>query len=887
MDKQILFGILMGASKPVLVLDEKLLITSVTQKAQQVLEFEEAELVGQHLIKLIDDAYHSSINSIFSSIQNKESAEDQFIIDCNAVTKNGLLVPVNLSINRITEENDLRVIVIFNETISARKSLQPGYEEFPLFSRLADHSNRLVVLHDEEDNILFTNNLFQKYLGFGKEESLKMKITGIVQSDDIIKLKNKNEIVRIQDKNKQNRIFNINRFNYLDQEKNKEYFFMILEDITSVAEKNGGSAKIEKQFIQESWIDFLPDIYLKIDKEGIIKEALAGKKEDLLIHAQELPGKPLDQIFDPENVEILKKAFQEAVTENNIVTIDFESVFPDNQVKHFEARIIPVPNEKFIAILRNVSEKMIVQKQLIAANLEAEKESKVKDDFMSVMSHEIRTPLNAVIGMTQLLIRRNPTPEQLELLNTIKFSGENLLKIINDILDLSKIKAAKIEFEEIDFNLRKLVKNIRLSHKNLAIDKGIKLKLFVDDDVPEWVKGDYTKLNQILNNLINNALKFTEEGSVSLDIYVDNQTNSQVSILFEVSDTGIGIPKDKQDLIFDPFHQASISTSRKYGGTGLGLSIIKSMVELQKGRIEVESEEGKGSVFRVYLTFNKAPEHLYTNYSVTQTDLPEYKQINDLKILYVEDVESNQLLINNLCKDWGVQLVLAQNGFEALSKVQSELPDIILMDIQMPDMDGYEATRRIRGLAGDYFKEIPIIAVTAEVSEHSKLMIREVGMNDYLLKPLDTDELYQKLSIYSTLIKKKNQKNNISDIQPQYIYVDFSKTEELYKNDNLGFVKLLNLLVREFESYHVQILKVVKERDLKGLSFVKHKVSSTIQSFKLNELGSLLVKLQHLMANEPESINEKKLLEECDLHFHSILADFQQKIQEATSLNQE
>ncbi|MDQ3394878.1 MAG: ATP-binding protein, partial [Bacteroidota bacterium] len=411
---------------------------------------------------------------------------------------------------------------------------------------------------------------------------------------------------------------------------------------------------------------------------------------------------------------------------------------------------------------------------------------------------------------------------------------------------------------------------------------------FIDDDVPEWIKGDYTKLNQILNNLISNAIKFTEEGSVSLDIYMQSQTKGQITLLFEVSDTGIGIPKDKLEHIFDPFHQASSSTSRKFGGTGLGLSIIKNMVELQKGKIEVESEEGKGSVFKMYLTFNKAPELIHNNpYVQNQQEISEYKIINDFKILYVEDVESNQLLIQCLCKEWGIELEMAKNGFEAIEKVQSYKPHLILMDLQMPGMDGYEATEKIRALPDEYYKSLPIIALTAEVSESSKALIKEVGMNDFLLKPIDTDEIYGKLSLYSNMHEKMmldSKRKLLSDSVSFYNYVNFSKTEELYKNDTIGFIKLLNLLVREFEGYHVQILKAVKEKDPKGLSFVKHKVASTIQSFNLKELADLLVKIQHILSNEPNSINEKELLEECDNYFNEISNEFRIKIKDTSRI---
>lgn len=889
MDKQILLGILMGTSHPIIILNKESFIISVSQKAKESLGYHEDDLLENKFLNIIEESYHSSLLSILNNDNIDETLnEENFKFECEILNKSGQLLPVELSLHKIVHDQAINIIVIIKEQSPKNYKNETHEEYVQLFQVLAENSSSLIIIHEADGAITFTNSKVKDFLGYSQEETLKKNLFDFIHPDDHQNFKDsqhqsKDIDARIKDKDDNYEEFSLSFEGILNKEN------VIVKRLLTVNKKYPTSPGLaETPGDLATLTNILPDIFMKISQEGEILEVYAGDPQDLITSREEILQKNIEQVFPSTVFEILTAAIEDAFEKKEIITCKYELPFPDGQIKHFEARVITITDNSVLTVNRNITEQVKIQQNLIDANEEAQKAAKLKDDFISVMSHEIRTPLNAVIGMTQLLIRKNPNKEQLELLNTIKFSGENLLKIINEILDFSKIKAEKVEFEEIDFNLRKLVKNNRLTHKNLASGKGLKFKLFIDDDVPEWIKGDYTKLNQILNNLISNAIKFTEEGSVSLDIYVHEQTNEQVTLLFEVTDTGIGIPKDKLKHIFDPFHQASSSTSRKFGGTGLGLSIIKNMVELQKGKIEVESEEGKGSVFRVYLTFNKAPDIIYnSSYTQNQQEIVEYKLIDNLKILYVEDVESNQLLMEFLCKEWGVELEVVSNGFEAIEKVQTYKPHLILMDLQMPGLNGYEATEKIRALPDDYYKQLPIIALTAEVSESAKLMIKEVGMNDILLKPIDTDELYEKLSQYSIIHEKRmieGQRQQLMSSISKYNYVNFSKTEELYKNDPLGFIKLLNLLIREFEGYHVQILKAIKEKDVKGISFVKHKVASTIQSFNLKELADILVKIQHILTHEPNNLNEKELLEECAEYFNVIINEFHLKIKEVGSL---
>jgi len=380
----------------------------------------------------------------------------------------------------------------------------------------------------------------------------------------------------------------------------------------------------------------------------------------------------------------------------------------------------------------------------------AEKATLSKSQFLSTMSHEIRTPMNAVIGFAHLLQQMEPRPDQAEYLNLLKFSAENLLVLIHDILDFSKIEAGKIELEVIDFNLKELVNNIKSSLMQTAGEKNIELELLFDNELPEMVGGDPTRLGQILTNLINNAIKFTNEGKVTIKVTGNTKLLGQTVIDFEVTDTGIGIEEDNIGYIFDSFTQASVDTTRKFGGTGLGLAITKKLLEMMDSEIKVKSEFGIGSVFYFSLPVKNSLSQLVNN-TDSQFCIKE-KSLNGVKILIAEDNLINTIMIKQFMKKWAIECDTAENGIVAFDKIQKNAYQMVLMDLEMPKMDGYQCTAAIRGLTGEYFKTIPIIALTASSMIDIKEKAYLVGMTDFVSKPFNPDELYRKITAYSTAI---------------------------------------------------------------------------------------------------------------------------------------
>jgi PAS domain S-box-containing protein len=417
-----------------------------------------------------------------------------------------------------------------------------------------------------------------------------------------------------------------------------------------------------------------------------------------------------------------------------------------------ERDYIPViSNNKYNGHLwqyRDISKRKKQEKELLASKENAIKSVKAKDMFLSTMSHEIRTPLNAVIGMTHILLEESPKPEQIENLKTLKFSAENLMVLINDILDYNKIDAGQITFEKIDFSIRDIANGIRQSLIFKAEEKGVDFNLNIDPNVPEVLIGDPVRLAQIINNLVSNAIKFTEKGAVNVDVKNVSLEENGAEIRFEVTDTGIGIPSDKLDYIFYSFTQASFDITRKFGGTGLGLAITKRLIKLQGGDIKVESELGKGSKFHFNLIYKVGhTENLSRNLNPYGQII--FKSLKGTKLLLVEDSHINKLVATKFLSKWEVETDYAENGLEALEKVKSQNYELVLMDLQMPEMDGYEATEAIRNIEDEKYKTLPIIALTASAMLDVKEQVFSAGMNDYLTKPFNPNELYLMILKYS------------------------------------------------------------------------------------------------------------------------------------------
>ncbi|TZF84109.1 response regulator [Pedobacter sp. BS3] len=376
----------------------------------------------------------------------------------------------------------------------------------------------------------------------------------------------------------------------------------------------------------------------------------------------------------------------------------------------------------------------------------AEKSSQAKTQFLSTMSHELRTPLNAVIGMSNVLLSENPRADQAENLNVLRFSAQNLLTVINDVLDFNKIDSGNLQLEQIPFNLYKLVQNVYAGFRTKTNEKKLNFELNCHPKIQGlYLVGDPTRLTQILFNLLSNAVKFTAQGSILFKVDLAEKTVSKASIIFTITDTGIGIHPDQHEKIFQPFSQAYQNITRKYGGTGLGLAIVRHLLDLHNSPIELISQPQQGSTFRFKIDYKLAEQPKHEESEITiETEKPD---LSALKVLIAEDNDINILFMRKLLKTWQLTPVFAHNGLEALNAVKEDDFDLLLMDIHMPVMDGYEATRLIRQIPDKRKSGIPIIALTASVIIDANTRLFSMGIDDYVIKPFDPKVLLDKLTV--------------------------------------------------------------------------------------------------------------------------------------------
>jgi len=423
------------------------------------------------------------------------------------------------------------------------------------------------------------------------------------------------------------------------------------------------------------------------------------------------------------------------------------------------------------------------------AKSKAEDAMKAKQQFLSNMSHEIRTPMNAIIGFTKVLIKTDLTDKQNEYFNAIKVSGDALIVLIDDILDLAKVDAGKMTFEQIPFKMATSLSAMLHLFETKIQEKKLKLFKNYDTKIPEVLVGDPVRLHQIILNLVSNALKFTTKGQITVSVDLIHEDDETVLIQFAVTDTGIGIAAEKIATIFENFQQATGDTSRLYGGTGLGLAIVKQLVETQGGTIDVKSQIDQGSTFSFQLNFQKTKAEAESEPTITKLD----SESKNIKVLVVEDIALNQLLMKTLLDDFGFERDIADNGKIAIEMLQKNSYDIILMDLQMPVMNGFEATEYIRKIMNS---KIPIIALTADVTTIDLAKCKTVGMNDYIAKPVDEKVLYSKIVglAKKRVMKKSGVTNGNENSQSKKIKcVDLTYLNQLTKSNPTLMMEMITL----------------------------------------------------------------------------------------------
>jgi PAS domain S-box-containing protein len=611
--------------------------------------------------------------------------------------------------------------------------------------------------------------------------------------------------------------------------------------------------------------------------DPLVTISTEGKIMDMNHAMESITGKTREQL--------IRTDFFEYFTEPEKARQVYEAVFAKGFVKNYP---LVMRDHKFtdvlfngsvfkdeeglvlgaVVVARDVTEQKRIEKELTEAKIFAELATEIaqhakdnaeaatliageavraKQQFLSNMSHEIRTPMNAIIGFTKVLFKTDLSIKQLEYLNAIKSSGDALIVLINDILDLAKVDSGKMIFEHIPFNMANSITAMLHLFEPKIQEKNLQLIKAFDNRIPEVLLGDPVRLHQIIINLLSNAVKFTSEGTITLGVQLMEEQPTSALIRFSVKDTGIGIQESKMQTIFENFQQASSGTSRLYGGTGLGLAIVKQLVEQQGGSVSVISQIAKGSEFSFLLEFVKTSQTVDT---LIDSEISE-NGINHLKILVVEDIPLNQLLMKTVLDDFGFERDIAANGKIAIEMMAENKYDMVLMDLQMPEMNGFEATQYIRNVMNS---SIPIIALTADVTTVDLAKCKLVGMNDYIAKPIDEKMLYNKI----VGLASKNQERQIlkTDI-PQIIYPTVSKCTDLdyltkrTKSNPLLMLEMIALYLeqtptliaamklswqnKDWQSLHAAMHKLIPSFAIMGISADFENMAKQVKEFAVSQ----------------------------------------------------
>ena len=633
------------------------------------------------------------------------------------------------------------------------------------------------------------------------------------------------------------------------------------------------SLKLASQY-SLSLIEASRDPLFTISLEGKITDTNQASVDATDVSKADLIGSDFINYFTEP--ELAKKGYEEVFSKGFVV--DYPLVLIDGKLTNvlFNGSIYKDAVDNVIGavmVARDITELKKAEKELIAAKAFAESAAtlaedaqikaenatriavdsvKAKQQFLSNMSHEIRTPMNAIIGFTKVVLKTDLTPKQKEYLHAIKTSGDALIVLINDILDLAKVDSGKMSFEKIPFKMAKSIAAMMNLFDLKSQEKNVQLIKEYDSKIPEIVVGDPVRLHQIILNLVSNAVKFTTRGKIIFSANLIEENENEVVVEFAVSDTGIGIPVNKIDTIFENFQQASSGTSRIYGGTGLGLAIVKQLVEGQNGNISVKSVVGQGSVFSFKLTFQKTNANIELVEEIIELDT----ELKDIKVLVVEDIPLNQLLMRTLLDDLEFTCDIASNGQIAIEKLQKEKYDIILMDLQMPVMNGFEATEYIRKKMN---LDIPIVALTADVTTVDMDKCKLVGMNDYISKPVDERLLYSKIIGILKKVRLASQETQVTKSEIKARCINLNYLMERTKSNPALMSEMISLYLEQTRPLVATMRQSFDAKDWHTLHSTVHKMIPSFSIVGIHQDFEIMAKRVQGFANK--QIEEENILD--------------------------
>ena len=741
---------------------------------------------GVNISELFPDCYQEMISNLRALTLPGQTSSNEYL----AKNKDGTIVPILTHSFAVFLNNKIigyRGVVI---DISKQKEYETQIKREKAFlEHLYNSTPAAIAITNSSGVISMVNREFTTLFGFTPEEAISKNINELIVPEDLkeeavmidrLAAVNNKEVRQTERKDKYGNKIHVSLiatsivnngeniahlciYRDITSERKSQLLKEILYEISSAALKQYDIKEIYPIIVQELskiWDtnNFFIALYDKASEtlslpffadekdnfyEIPTKKTITGwvikNNKSVLLKENDL--KMLEESGDIDLVGTPCKVWMGVPlkVENNIIGVMCLQDYNDeNKFSQDDLYVLDfIANQIAIALQRRM-----MLDNLIIARQKAEEAAQSKQLFMSTMSHEIRTPLNEVIGITNLLLQGNPREDQMDFIKTLKFSGNHLLTLVNDVLDYNKMESGKLVFEQTQFNLIDFLEEILRSYSFRSKAKHLGFNIRKGSNIPTEVIGDPIRLNQILSNLLSNALKFTNNGSITITVRELNRTNNQSRLEFAVTDTGIGISRDKYSLIFESFTQASPDTTRHFGGTGLGLAICKKLIELQGGSITVESEPEKGSTFRFILTLGVSVK----GSQVQPTELTEnFSGLEGKRLLVAEDNKINFFVVNKFLTGWGIIVTHAENGQLALDELEKNDFDLLLLDLHMPVMDGLEATRIIRKSENQKIRDIPIVALTAAIMSENHDKIDDLNINDYVLKPFKPHDLFDRI----------------------------------------------------------------------------------------------------------------------------------------------
>jgi PAS domain S-box-containing protein len=600
---------------------------------------------------------------------------------------------------------------------------------------------------------------------------------------------------------------------------------------------------LKKGSFYEAVVEDGSDIILVVDYSGEIWYHNASARETLGYRSKSLIGKNFFDYILPATLDDLKSKFKQSQKRAYTEKVEFQFLCKDNTYRFLEFNAINLKHKEgidgFILDCRDITQRKQDEVELLRLQ-------KAKEQFLANISHEIRTPINGIAGMANLL-SQNPSPDERETyLNAIRHSAENLKVIINDILDLAAIESGKLRLEKIGFNLKDLLPSLISTFTYQAKEKKLSLDYSIDEKLNKILLGDPVRLNQILINLISNAVKFTHNGSIQIKCTSAKEQRGVCWVKIEVTDTGVGIPEEKLNTIFESFSQADASVTRRYGGTGLGLTIVKQLVELQDGKIHVYSKEHSGSTFSVVIPYQIGRVSRITQPISKPEKMQREVVTSHLRVLLVEDNDINRLYAKSILKNLQCYIDVAENGLVAVEKVKNNHFDIVLMDVQMPVMDGLDATKAIRAM--DQRSGIPIIALTANATQKDVEKCIAAGMNDYLPKPFTPEDLYRKLFEDLKITPKANTPELTETIEaiqtPQKPSYNLDYLRSVSGNNQEFIQEMVTTFIQTIPAVLDDMKTAVQESDWLKLSRLAHQIKPSFTLIGLDHLRKDVLQIE-------------------------------------------